>query len=258
MFVKIDNVSKTYKQRGNALHALQDVNLEMEKGEFISLIGPSGCGKTTLLNILGGFEPVFSGHVYIGDKEVAKSHSPGVTIFQNYGLLPWRTVHKNVELGLEAKKIFSKQEIRSTADEYLELVGLTSFAKHYPHQLSGGMRQRVAIASALAVNPEIIFMDEPLGALDAFARMQMQDEILRIWQKHKTTVVFITHDIDEAIYLSDRIVVMSPRPGKIQEIINVPIDRPRQRNLPEFLNLRAKILEILHFAKKLRQLDYYL
>lgn len=258
MFVKIDNVSKTYKQSGNILQALQDVNMEMEKGEFISLIGPSGCGKTTLLNILAGFESVFDGHVYIGGKEVTKSHSPGVTIFQNYGLLPWRTIRKNVELGLEAKKTFSPREIHSIADEYLELVGLTPFAKHYPHQLSGGMRQRVAIAGALAVNPEIIFMDEPLGALDAFTRMQMQDEILRIWQKHKTTVVFITHDIDEAIYLSDRIVVMSPRPGKIQEIIDVSINRPRQRNLPEFLSLRAKILEVLHFAKKLKPPDFYL
>jgi len=258
MFVKIDNVSKTFKQNGAVFQALHDVNLEIEKSEFISLIGPSGCGKTTLLNILAGFEPTFSGHVYIGDKEVTKSYSPGVTIFQNYGLLPWRTIRKNVELGLEAKKTFSKQEINSISDEYLELVGLTSFAKHYPHQLSGGMRQRAAIAGALAVNPEIIFMDEPLGALDAFARMQIQDEILRIWQKQKTTVVFITHDIDEAIYLSDRIVIMSPRPGKIQEIIDVPINRPRQRNLPEFLNLRAKILEILHFAKKLKQPDYFL
>ncbi|MDR2594804.1 MAG: ABC transporter ATP-binding protein [Fibromonadaceae bacterium] len=258
MFVKIDNVSKTYKQSGEILQALQNVNLEIEKSEFISLIGPSGCGKTTLLNILAGFESVFDGHVHIGGKEVTKSHSPGVTIFQNYGLLPWRTIRKNVELGLEAKKTFSQREIHSISDEYLELVGLTSFAKHYPHQLSGGMRQRAAIASALAVNPEIIFMDEPLGALDAFARMQIQDEILRIWQKHKTTVVFITHDIDEAIYLSDRIVVMSPRPGKIQEIINIYINRPRQRNLPEFLDLRAKILEILHFAKKLQQPDFYL
>jgi NitT/TauT family transport system ATP-binding protein/sulfonate transport system ATP-binding protein len=161
-------------------------------------------------------------------------------------------------LGLEAKKTFSQREIHAIADEYLELVRLTPFADHYPHQLSGGMRQRVAIAGALVVDPEIIFMDEPLGALDAFARMQMQDEILRIWQKQQTTVVFITHGIDEAIYLSDRIVIMSSRPGKIQEIITVSFDRPRQRNLPEFLSLCAKILEILHFAKERQPLDYYL
>jgi ABC-type nitrate/sulfonate/bicarbonate transport system ATPase subunit len=191
---------------------------------------------------------VFDGTVSVGSS---------VTIFQNFGLLPWRTVRRNIELGLETKKL-SKQEIRGTSDEYLELVGLKSFANHYPHQLSGGMRQRVAIAGALAIHPEIIFMDEPLGALDSFTRMQMQDEILRIWEKRKTTIMLITHDIDEAIYLSDRIVIMSPRPGKIQEILNVSMPRPRERNLPDFLNMRAKILEILHFTKEQQPPDYYL
>jgi len=241
MFIKINNVSKTYKNNKSVqLKSLDNVNLTIEKGEFICLLGPSGCGKSTLLNLIAGFDAPSTGEIFINDKEVKEPSLNYITIFQNYGLLPWRNVKKNVELGLESKKI-SKEERNKTADEYIELVELSKFSKHYPHQLSGGMQQRVAIARALAVDPEIIFMDEPFGALDAMTRMNMQDEISNIWEKKKKTIIFVTHDIEEAVFLADRIVIMTPGPGKIKSIINVPMSRKRDRTSEEFLKIRDKV-----------------
>jgi len=172
-----------------------------------------------------------------------------VTIFQDYGLLPWRSVKKNVELGLESKKI-SKEERSRIADEFIELVGLSKFSKHHPTELSGGMQQRVAIARALSVDPEIIFMDEPFGALDAMTRMSMQDEISNIWEQKKKTIIFVTHDIEEAVFLADRIVIMTPGPGKVKSIIDVPIDRKRDRTSEDFLRIRDKVFIDLKMKKE--------
>ena len=220
--------------------------LGIEKGEFICLLGPSGCGKSTLLNALAGFETVDEGSVKINGQEV-KEPSPGnVTIFQNYGLLPWRTVLKNVELGLEAKKV-PKVQKREIAEKTLDLVGLSNFKNAYPNQLSGGMKQRVSIARALAVSPDIIFMDEPFGALDAITRMKLQDDILQIAREEKKTIIFVTHDIEEAVFLADRIVVMTPNPGKIKSIINVGLTSGnRDRTSDDFILLRDKVFEILN------------
>ena len=222
------------------------MTLGIEKGEFICLLGPSGCGKSTLLNALAGFETVDEGSVKINGQEV-KEPSPGnVTIFQNYGLLPWRTVLKNVELGLEAKKV-PKVQKREIAEKTLDLVGLSNFKNAYPNQLSGGMKQRVSIARALAVSPDIIFMDEPFGALDAITRMKLQDDILQIAREEKKTIIFVTHDIEEAVFLADRIVVMTPNPGKIKSIINVGLTSGnRDRTSDDFILLRDKVFEILN------------
>lgn len=256
MYIKANNISKIYKNNNVEFKSLENVNLTIEKGEFICLLGPSGCGKSTLLNLIAGFDVPSVGEVLINDKIVKGPSSDYVTIFQNYGLLPWRSVKKNVELGLEAKKI-SKEERSKIANEYIELVGLSKFSKHHPGQLSGGMQQRVAIARALAVDPEIIFMDEPFGALDAMTRMNMQDEISNIWEKKKKTILFVTHDIEEAVFLADRIVIMTAGPGKIKSILNVPMSRKRDRTSDEFLRIRDKVFEEFKMKKE-DNTEYYL
>lgn len=238
--IQVKDVSQRYMQKGVEFQALSHVDLEIAKGEFICLLGPSGCGKTTLLNTMAGFVPVAEGSITIDGKPVKKPSIQYVTIFQNYGLLPWRTVQQNVQLGLESKRL-SKAEIRDTVSHYLELVGLESFKNHHPHQLSGGMQQRVAIARALAVDPEILFMDEPFGALDALTRIKLQDEVARIQSTQKKTVIFVTHDIEESVYLADRIVVMTPNPGKIKTIIPVELGRPRDRTSVDFFRLRDHV-----------------
>ena len=255
--ISVKSAGKIFKDdSGNNVTALNDVNLDIEPGEFVSLVGPSGCGKSTLLRLIVGLETPTNGELYLNEKKIKGTHYERGLVFQDPTLYPWLNVHDNIASGLVARKIY--REKKHEVDEYIKLVRLTGFEKSYPHQLSGGMAQRVALARALVNHPKVMLMDEPLGALDAFTRMQMQDEILRIWQERKTTVVLVTHDVDEAVYMSDRIIIMSPRPGKIQKIIDVSMRRPRQRNLPDFLNLRVKILEILHFAKEQRQLDFYL
>ena len=257
MFIKVNDVSKIYKNdKSKDFKSLDNVSLTIEKGEFICLLGPSGCGKSTLLNLIAGFDIPSIGEVFIDDKQVIEPSASYVTIFQNYGLLPWRSVKKNVELGLETKKI-SKEERSKIADEFIELVGLSKFSKHHPMQLSGGMQQRVAIARALAVDPEIIFMDEPFGALDAMTRMNMQDEISNIWQQKKKTIIFVTHDIEEAVFLADRIVIMTPGPGKIKSIVSVPIKRKRDRTSEEFLKIRDQVFIELKMKKDI-EMDYYL
>lgn len=256
MYIEANNISKVYKNNKVEFKALENINLTIEKGEFICLLGPSGCGKSTLLNLIAGFDTPSVGEVLINDKNVKEPSSDYVTIFQNYGLLPWRSVKKNVELGLEGKKI-SKEERSKIANEYIELVGLSKFSKHHPGQLSGGMQQRVAIARALAVDPEIIFMDEPFGALDAMTRMNMQDEISNIWEKKKKTIVFVTHDIEEAVFLADKIVIMTAGPGKIKSILNVPMSRKRDRTSDEFLKIRDKVFEEFKMKKE-DNTEYYL
>ena len=200
MFIKVNNISKVYNNKKIEFKSLESVNLTIKKGEFICLLGPSGCGKSTLLNIIAGFDKASIGEIFIDDKQVTQPSPNYVTIFQDYGLLPWRSVKKNVELGLESKKI-SKEERSRIADEFIELVGLSKFSKHHPTELSGGMQQRVAIARALSVDPEIIFMDEPFGALDAMTRMSMQDEISNIWEQKKKQLYLLRMTLRKQYFL---------------------------------------------------------
>ena len=246
MYIEVQNVNKKFLQNGKEFTALDDVSLSIEKGEFICLLGPSGCGKSRLLNAIAGFDRISSGSIKIDGKEVTEPSVRNVMIFQHYGLLPWRNIQKNVELGLESQKDISKEERAKIAEKYIELVGLSKFKKSYPKQLSGGMQQRVSIARALAVNPDILFMDEPFGALDAITRMKLQDDILRISEEEKKTIIFVTHDIEEAVFLADRIVVMTPNPGKIKSVVTVRLGRHRDRTSGDFLKMRDRIFDIFH------------
>ena len=245
MYIEVKDACKNFVQDGREFTALDHVSLDIEKGEFICLLGPSGCGKSTLLNALAGFERVSSGSVQIDGREVTEPSINNITIFQNYGLLPWRNVLKNIELGLESKKV-PKEEREKAARRYLELVGLSGYEKRYPKQLSGGQQQRVAIARGLAVDPDIIFMDEPFGALDAITRMKLQEDILKISREEKKTIIFVTHDIEEAVFLADRIVVMMADPGRIKSIVKVPLGSHRDRTNDDFLYVRDKIFELFN------------
>jgi NitT/TauT family transport system ATP-binding protein/sulfonate transport system ATP-binding protein len=240
---------------GERIVALNGVNLAIQAGEFVSLVGPSGCGKSTLLRLIAGLDQPGSGSLTIDEELIAGPSFERGLVFQDPTLFPWLNVRGNISTGLKARKIIHEEG--NEVEEYVKMVGLEGFERSYPHQLSGGMAQRAALARALVNHPKVLLLDEPLGALDAFTRMAMQDEILRIWGKRKTTMVLVTHDVDEAIYLSDRIIIMTPRPGKIQEIIKVEIGRPRSRNHPDFFRIRSHILEILHFAQE-NNLSYYL
>lgn len=254
--IEIKNIGKVFGTTDGEVTALQDINAAIQPGEFVSLVGPSGCGKTTLLRLIVGLETPTSGAIFLDNQQITGASYERGLVFQDPTLYPWLNVYHNVASGLIARKVF--KENKKDVDEFIKLVGLSGFEKSYPHQLSGGMAQRVALARALLNRPKVLLLDEPLGALDAFTRMQMQDEILRIWKERQTTMILITHDVDEAIYMSDRIIIMSPRPGKVQQTIPVEIGRPRARNNPDFLVLRSKILEILHFANEEATLSYYL
>ncbi len=245
--IEIKDIGKVFGNPQAGVSALQEINATIRPGEFVSIVGPSGCGKTTLLRLIVGLENPTSGEIFLDDQKITGTNCERGLVFQDPTLFPWLNVYHNVASGLVARKVYKENKME--VDEFIKLVGLSGFEKSYPHQLSGGMAQRVALARALLNRPKVLLLDEPLGALDAFTRMQMQDEILRIWRERQTTMILITHDVDEAIYMSDRIIIMSPRPGKIQEIIPVEMSRPRARNNPDFLALRSKILEILHFAK---------
>ncbi|MDB6123721.1 MAG: ssuB [Pedosphaera sp.] len=233
--------------------ALHDVSLSIAAGELVSLIGPSGCGKSTLLRLTAGLDTPNSGELWIGPEMITGPNAERGLVFQDPNLFPWLTVRRNIESGLVARG--KLQEKRHEVDEFMRLVGLETFENAYPHHLSGGMAQRVALARALINHPKVLLLDEPLGALDAFTRMRMQDEVLRLWQARGTTMLLVTHDIDEAIYMSDRIVIMTPRPGRIERTIPITLERPRQRNSPEFLQLRGEILEMLHFAGEARSAE---
>jgi len=226
--------------------ALDEVSFSVGAGEFVSIIGPSACGKSTLLRLIAGLDFPSSGELRVGAEAITGPNAARGLVFQDPNLFPWLTVRRNIQAGLVALGVV--REKRHEVDEFIRLVGLEGFADVYPHHLSGGMAQRVALARALITHPKLLLLDEPLGALDAFTRMRMQDEVLRLWQARLTTMLLVTHDIDEAIYMSDRILIMSPRPGRIDRIIAVDIDRPRDRSQPGFLRMRSDILQLLDLA----------
>ncbi|HEY3898381.1 MAG TPA: ABC transporter ATP-binding protein [Chthoniobacter sp.] len=226
--------------------ALDGISLEVAAGDLVSIVGPSGCGKSTLLRMIAGLEAPTTGELWVGSTPITAPSAERGLVFQDPNLFPWCTVRRNIEAGLVARGVL--REKRHEVDEFINLVGLDSFADAFPHHLSGGMAQRVALARALINHPKVLLLDEPLGALDAFTRMRMQDEVLRLWEGRGTTMLFVTHDIDEAIYMSSRIVIMSPRPGRIERVIEVTLPRPRERSSREFLQLRGDILELLHFG----------
>jgi ABC-type nitrate/sulfonate/bicarbonate transport system ATPase subunit len=245
--LRITNVAKRFVAPDGALvQALAEVSLGLSAGEMVSLVGPSGCGKSTLLRLVAGLESADAGELRVGNELIVGPSAQRGLVFQDPNLFPWLTVRRNIQAGLVARGVL--HERRHEVDEFMKLVGLGGFANAYPHQLSGGMAQRVALARALINHPKVLLLDEPLGALDAFTRMRMQDEVLRIWRARGTTMLLVTHDIDEAIYMSDRIVIMTPRPGRVERVIEVGLERPRERNDPAFLAMRARILELLHFA----------
>jgi ABC-type nitrate/sulfonate/bicarbonate transport system ATPase subunit len=233
---------------GREVHALDAVTLTIAAGEMVSLVGPSGCGKSTLLRLFAGLDEPSAGELWAGTEKITGPSAQRGLVFQDPNLFPWLTIRRNIQSGLVARGVLKQR--RHEVDEFIRLVGLDGFANAYPHQLSGGMAQRAALARALVNHPKVLLLDEPLGALDAFTRMRMQDEVLRLWETRGTTMLLVTHDIDEAIYMSDRIVIMTPRPGRVERIIEIPLERPRQRNDAAFLHLRAEILEMLHFAGK--------
>jgi NitT/TauT family transport system ATP-binding protein len=229
--------------------ALHNLNMKVRAGEFVTIVGPSGCGKSTFLDIMAGLSLPTSGEIYIDGKRIIGPDLNRGIVLQGYALFPWRTVRKNIEYGLEVKKI-PRGERKSVSDRYIELVDLKGFEDRYPHELSGGMKQRVAIARALAFDPEVLLMDEPFAAVDAQTRETLQDELLRIWEKTDKTIIFITHSIEEAVFLADRVVVMSTNPGAIRCFVNVNLPRPRRirdvRNSDDFNQITGKVWNLLH------------
>jgi len=221
------------------IHVLDRISLEVQNGEFVCLVGPSGCGKSTVLNILGGFQTPTSGEVIVEGEPVRGPDPRRIFVFQENGVFPWLTVDENIGFGLLRKR---RAERKTTVAHYVAMVGLAGFERAYPRELSGGMRQRVELARALAANPEIIYMDEPFGALDYLTRLKMRADLVRIWQRERKTIVFVTHDIDEAVQLADRIVVLSPRPATIRDVVPIDLPRIRDQNSAGYLEARSRIL----------------
>lgn len=240
----IKNVSKRFVSKEKTIKALDTINLDVEEGEFLCIVGPSGCGKTTLLRIIAGLDEPTTGEISIDGRVVEGPGYDRGLVFQQYSLFPWRSVIENVAFGLEMKGL-SEDKRYEIAGEYLKLVGLDGFKNCSPYELSGGMKQRVAIVRALANNPEVLLMDEPFAALDIQTRNLLQKELLKIWKDTRKTIVFITHNVDEAVFLGDRVVVMSARPGKIIKVFEIDIERMRNRVGKDFLKIRGKILDIL-------------
>jgi len=231
---------------GTSRLALCGISFSMAAGELVSLVGPSGCGKSTLLRLIAGLDSPDSGELLVDNQKILGPSAERGLVFQDPNLFPWLTVRHNIEAGLVARGVL--HEKRNEVDEFMRLVGLGAFANSYPHHLSGGMAQRVALARALINHPKVLLLDEPLGALDAFTRMRMQDEVLRLWENRRTTMLLVTHDIDEAIYMSDLILIMTAAPGRIDRKIDIDLARPRDRTSESFLRFRSEILEHLHFA----------
>lgn len=248
VILEVKDLNKVYQTANGETVALRNVNFKTHRREFVCVIGPSGCGKSTLIRILAGLESHTSGQVLLDNKPVSGPGRDRGMVFQGYTLFPWRTVRENVMFGLQMNNI-GKSEAGREADQWLELVGLEKFASAYPHELSGGMKQRVAIARALVNQPRILLMDEPFGALDAQSRCKMQAHLLEIWRNIDVTILFITHDLDEAIFLADRILVLKAHPGEVQELIEVPVPRPRSAEqfvTAEFLATKARLEALIH------------
>jgi len=248
VILRVENLSKTFNTREGSTVALKDINFSTHRREFLCIVGQSGCGKSTLVRILAGLEEPSAGEVLLEGKPVTEPGTDRGMVFQGYTLFPWLTVKKNVMFGPEVNG-YGREEAEREALQWLQLVGLEKFADSYPHQLSGGMKQRVAIVRALANRPRILLMDEPFGALDAQTRCRMQVHLLEIWRKIDITIVFITHDLEEAIFLADRILVLSAHPGEVQELIEVPVPRPRstaQLISPEFIATKARLEELIY------------
>lgn len=246
--LRVNSVSMEFKRDGQRLSVLENVDLEVSDGEFVCLLGPSGCGKSTLLSAMAGFLTPTSGEVTI-DGEVVRGPDPRrIFVFQERGVFPWLTVAGNIGFGLAKLK---RAERAQRVQHYIKMVGLEGFEKSYPHELSGGMKQRVEVARALAVNPDVLFLDEPFGALDSITRMVMRSELLRIWEAERKTILFVTHDIDEAVQLADRVVVMSARPGRVQQIVPIDVPHPRDISSPRYLELRDGILNQIGLAHHL-------
>ncbi|WP_433223443.1 ABC transporter ATP-binding protein [Dactylosporangium sp. CS-047395] len=249
--IAITNVAKVFPLKDRAFTALQEVSLTVNASEFVAIVGPSGCGKSTLLNIVAGLEQPTSGDVRVGVKAVQGPGPDRGVIFQQFALFPWLTVRKNVEFGLRTAGV-PKQERRAKAEHFIELVGLSQFADALPKTLSGGMKQRCAIARAYAVDPQILLMDEPFGALDSLTRVRLQEQLLQTWSRDQRTVMFVTHDVDEAVFLANRVVVMAADPGRIVEIVDVGLPYPRTEDVrlgPEFAALRNRVWSAVHHQK---------
>lgn len=256
--IELKGITQLYSNSDDGqTHALENINLTVRDGEFVCVLGPSGCGKSTLLEIAAGLLPQSSGEVILdGKKQSGTSRDIGV-VFQYSALFPWLTIRRNIEFGLELAGT-SRAERTKRTEETAELVGLKGFLDKYPHQLSGGMRQRAGLARTLVTDPQVILMDEPFSAVDHLTRLTLQDEIIRIWQQQKKTVFFITHDVSEAVYLATRIVLLSPRPGRIQQIFDVPFDRPRGRNDIGMLNIVEKIYVAINNPMKADATEYFI
>ncbi len=250
--LRIKDVDKTFQLPDGTLSVLEGVDLEVAPGAFTVLVGKSGCGKSTLLRLIGGLEKATRGEILLGERVITGPGLERGMVFQEPRLFPWMTARQNIAFGLRADR--HAHESKEMVEKYLALVGLSGFGDAYPHQLSGGMQQRTALARALVSHPEVLLLDEPFGALDALTRIQMQLEILRIWRENQGTVLLVTHDIDEAVFLGDRIAVMSDRPGTIREIIPVPLARPRDRSATPFVKIRRKIYnEFFRLPRKTRK-----
>jgi NitT/TauT family transport system ATP-binding protein/sulfonate transport system ATP-binding protein len=237
--LEIQNINRIYKDEETTTEALKDINLTVNKGEFISIIGSSGCGKTTLLRLIAGLDKPQSGKLLLDKEEIIAPSPRRGYVFQQGGLFQWLTVENNIAAGLKARHVY--KENKNRVSEFIEMIGLNGFEKAFPHQISGGMAQRVAIARALINEPEVLLLDEPMGALDSFTRADIQDKLLEIRKKSNATMILVTHDVDEAIYLSDRIVIMTPRPGKISEIMDVKLPHPRHHGISTSKKLVNKI-----------------
>ena len=261
IILELKHIDRSYIDGGDtsgasAVEALKDINLEIYRGEFLSIIGSSGCGKTTLLRLIGGLDRPQGGEVLLDGVPIAGPDPQRGYVFQQGSLFPWLTVEQNIAAGLKARHVYRRE--RSRVAEFVRMIGLDGFEKAYPHQISAGMAQRVAIARALINDPAVLLMDEPMGALDSFTRADLQDKLLEIRAAHEATMILVTHDVDEAIYLSDRIVIMTPRPGRISEVLEVKLPHPRDRGGVEFTSLRREILDRFHLASARPQPEYYI
>ncbi len=259
--IELKNVTKRFETgTGEDFTAVKDISLSIEEGEFITILGPSGCGKSTILEIISGLLTNYEGQVLLEGKNLKDTDPKIGVVFQDSSLFPWRTVEKNIEIGLECRNV-DKDIRKKLVEEYIEKVNLKGFEDKYPHQLSGGMKQRVGLARTMVNSPDIILMDEPLSAVDYLTRLSIQDEIVELWQKEKKTIIFITHDVSEAVYLGTKVVLLSPSPGRIKRIFDVPLSRPRSRDDDPILHTISEIYKELSTEEKEpgnEKIDFYI